>query len=91
VEKHTEKPNRDFSKGGEDGLRQEASVENPIQEMEWKRELTIQNIRAKEEMAQELREMGFEQDAIGRILHLDEAERESEGNRVVRARSDRKE
>jgi len=70
VERHSIEINQGSAKATEDGTPYEVSVENRIHDTQWKRELTAQNIQAKERMAQELREMGFEQDAIGRILHL---------------------
>jgi hypothetical protein len=70
VERHSIEINQGFTK--------EISVENRIHDTPWKRELTVQNIQAKERMAQELREMGFETDSIARILHLKGSEEETE-------------
>lgn len=91
MEKHLSKTNWCFCKGKEGGLRQEVPVENDIRETDWERELTVQNIQAKEKMAQELREMGFEHAAIARILYLEGVEREPEkGKRITHVHTGRR-
>gem|GEM_PF-5467721 len=61
-----------FLKERNDGPRNKEPMESPIQEIKWERELAVENVQAKERMALELREMGFESGAIARILHLDD-------------------
>lgn len=64
---------RVFREENEIEFRKEVS-ETSTEALQWEKEIAHENEKAKNEMALELRAMGFSSDAIARILHIKEAQ-----------------